>query len=55
MGEQVGKVALKQFPSIQYIGFGVGAGAVQTLEGFVQNRNDSPLFLKRRKRDKGVG
>ena len=25
----------------------MGAGAVQTLEGLVQNRNDPPLFLQR--------
>ena len=38
----------KQFSSISQICFGVGAGAVQTLEGLVQNRNDPPLFLQRR-------
>ena len=26
----------------------MGAGALQTLEGLVQNRNDPPLFLQRR-------
>ena len=26
----------------------MGTGAVQTLEGLVQNRNDLPLFLQRR-------
>ena len=29
----------------------MGAGAVQTLEGLVQNRNDPPLFLQRREWD----
>ena len=27
--------------------FGMGAGAVQTLEGLIQNRNDPPLLLQR--------
>ena len=38
----------QQVLCILQIGFGVGAGAVQTLEGLVQNRNDPPLFLQRR-------
>ncbi len=29
----------------------MGTGAVQTLEGLVQNRNDSPLFFQRREGD----
>ena len=32
----------------------MSAGAVQTLEGLVQNRNDPPLFLQGRKRNQSI-
>jgi len=34
--------------ALSEIGFDMGVGTVQTLEGLVQNRNDPPLFLQRR-------
>ena len=39
------EVGAKQFTDIPEVGFGVGAGAGQTLERLVQNRNDPPLLL----------
>ena len=45
------KCVLKQLPRVLEVGFGVGAGAGQTLEGLVQNRNNPLLFFERREGD----
>ncbi len=45
------KDTLKQLPRVLEVSFGVGAGAGQTLEGLVQNRNNPLLFFKRWERD----
>ncbi len=42
---------IKQLSCVLEVGFGVGAGAGQTLEGLVQNRNNPLLFFERRERD----
>ncbi len=42
---------VEQLPRVVEVDFGVGAGACQTLEGLVQNRNDPPLFFERREGD----
>ena len=48
MREQIYQVAFKQLPRVLEVGFGVGAGAGQTLEGLIQNRNNPLLFFERR-------
>ncbi len=47
MKELLTKIALKQLPCILQIGFGIGAGAVQPLKGFIQNGNNSAVFFQR--------
>jgi len=46
LGEIFTELSLKQLPRVLEVGFGVGAGAGQTLEGFVQNRNNPLLFFE---------
>ena len=39
--------ALEQLPRVLEVGFGVGAGAGEAVEGLIQNRNDPLLFFER--------
>ena len=45
------QATFEQFPRIAEVGFGVGAGAGQTLKGLVKNPNDLALFFEGRERD----
>lgn len=49
--ELYGDCSYKQLPRVLEVGFGVGAGAGETFERLIQNRNNPPLFFERREGD----